>query len=149
MASILSYYLNDYWEEIADSRSNDLPLIRGGLWKILAIMSTYLLLTRSILPKYMESREPFQLKKLILTYNAFMVLANAYIFFRVSLYLDYGRIFLDFKYPSRDDTSQQTLRYLRFSSVKITLCLSFSKRIYYFLFSKQTILQFLFNLKLF
>lgn len=116
MANLFSYYLNDYWEEIADLRSNDLPLIRGGLWRILAIMSTYLLITRRVLPQFMKSRNAFELKKLILTYNAFMVLANAYIFFRVSLYLDSGRIFLDFKFPSRDDTSQQTKRYFLFNS---------------------------------
>jgi hypothetical protein len=118
MANIFWYFLNDYWEEIADSRTNDLPLIAGGLWRILAIMSTYLLITRSLLPKYMKTRKALELKKLILTYNAFMVLVNAYIFFRVSLYLDYGRIFLNFKYPSRDDNSQQTQRYYLLSFCK-------------------------------
>lgn len=52
----LVYLMDDYWQEVGDPRVNDWPLIRGGIWRILAIMIFYVVFTRFILPCYMKNR---------------------------------------------------------------------------------------------
>jgi len=106
------YYLNDYWDEIADPRVDHFPLVGGGIWKILLIMSTYLVITRVLLPRYMRNRKAYVLRNTMLFYNTTMVFANAFAFYWAVIAIDYGRIFLDFRYPSREDRSSQTLWYL-------------------------------------
>jgi hypothetical protein len=48
--------MDKYWDDIGDPRVNDWMLINGGIWKILAIMTTYLVLTRICLPQFMKNR---------------------------------------------------------------------------------------------
>ena len=62
------FYLNDYWDLIADPRTNNFPLVSGGIWKILLIMSSYLVLTRVILPMYMRNRKPYELRNTMMVY---------------------------------------------------------------------------------
>lgn len=112
----LWYYLADdgYWDLIADPRVSHFPLINGGIWKILLIMSSYLTITRVLLPKYMQQRNAFELRSAMLCYNLIMVTCNAVVFYWVVVALDYGRIFLDFRYPSCHDKSPSTLWFLNF-----------------------------------
>jgi hypothetical protein len=55
----LWYYLDQYWDDIADPRVNHWLFINGGIWKILAYMASYLMITRIILPNYMKNRYLF------------------------------------------------------------------------------------------
>ncbi len=57
-------------------------------------------------------RKPFELKKTLLYYNTSMVFANAFGFYWSVISIKYGKIFLDFSYPSISDRSQETLWYL-------------------------------------
>lgn len=48
------------------------------------VLAAYLILVMKILPSYMKNREPFQLKNLMLAYNAFQVAFSIYVVFIVS-----------------------------------------------------------------
>ncbi|KAF9802520.1 hypothetical protein SFRURICE_013707 [Spodoptera frugiperda] len=50
------------------------------------VLAAYLILVMKILPSYMKNREPFQLKNLMLAYNAFQVAFSIYVVF---IYLRY------------------------------------------------------------
>ncbi len=56
MAAKIIYYLDQYWDDIGDPRVNHWPIIHGGIWRILAVMTGFLLMTRKILPAYMKNR---------------------------------------------------------------------------------------------
>jgi elongation of very long chain fatty acids protein 4 len=66
-----------------DPRTKDW-YISNSLGQTLGILSTYLLVVW-LGPKVMRSMKPFELKKVIITYNALMVAFNAYVFYLVSL----------------------------------------------------------------
>lgn len=108
----LWYYLDQYWADIGDPRVNDWFIIRGGGLRILFIMSMYVIFTRIILFYYMKERKEFELRHIMMAYNIFMVCWNGYLLYHIIISLDYGRIFLNFQYPSRDDRSPQTLQNL-------------------------------------
>ncbi|CAG2168632.1 unnamed protein product [Oppiella nova] len=108
----LWYYLDDYWDEIADPRVNHWYMLNGGIWKILLVMTVYLIITRVILPRHMKNRPPYVMKNLILFYNTVMVVCNAVGAYWAVIAIDYGRIFLDFTYPSREDTSEWTMFFM-------------------------------------
>ncbi|KAH9642886.1 hypothetical protein HF086_005168 [Spodoptera exigua] len=47
------------------------------------VLAAYLILVMKVLPSYMKNREPFQLKNLMLAYNAFQVAFSVYVVFIV------------------------------------------------------------------
>lgn len=49
------------------------------------IMAGYLYMVLSIGPRFMQNRAPFQIKKILIVYNAFQILANVFVWFYVSL----------------------------------------------------------------
>src|SRR5690606_10976168 len=51
-------------------------------------------------------------KNVILVYNTLMVICNAIFFVKLLQHIDYGRRFLDFRYPDRNDTSEKTMNEL-------------------------------------
>ncbi|CAG2174849.1 unnamed protein product, partial [Oppiella nova] len=63
-------------------------------------------------PKLMANRKPFSLRWLMFAYNVLMAGTNAFFFLLSIKWLDNGRRLLEFQFPSRDDTSPQTLRYI-------------------------------------
>ncbi|CAG2164599.1 unnamed protein product, partial [Oppiella nova] len=105
----IDYYSHQYWIDAADPRTKHFPLVEGGIWKILLIMSCYLLLIKKILPEFMRNRKPYVLRGPILAFNSLMVAINAYFFFLIVQNLEYGRRFLNFQYPDRHDFSAKTL----------------------------------------
>lgn len=109
----IHYYLTQYWDDIADPRTANLPLIKGGIWKILAIMLTYITISRIILPRVMRHRKAFDLRHPMLVYNVIMVIANGLLFIEAVKSCEYGSVFLDFKYPSQNDRTPHTLRLLQ------------------------------------
>lgn len=106
------YYLDEYWHQIADKRVDDWTFISGGIWKVLAIMSAYLIITRVVLTWIMKNRPPLELRNVLLLYNILMVVINAVLFFCVLPTLNYGMIFLDFSFPSLEDRSPQAMSVL-------------------------------------
>ncbi|KAH8367423.1 elongation of very long chain fatty acids protein F [Drosophila serrata] len=56
-----------------------LPLL-GSHWPILTIIGTYLLLVKVIGPKFMENREPFDLRAVIKVYNKMQIVYNLLMF---------------------------------------------------------------------
>jgi hypothetical protein len=101
----LNYIVHDYWEEIGDPRTKNFFLMDSGPWKIIAIMSFYILFVTKIGPQLMKGRKPFQLREAMLAYNVIVVLINAYFFFYAFYLLNFGVELLNFKFPDRNDFS--------------------------------------------
>jgi len=101
----ITYYWYQYWRDVGDHRTAHLPLIRDGPWVMITIITSYLIFVRKIGPFIMKSREPFELRGLMLIYNSFMVLANAYFFIQSLKWLKYGNALLDFRFPSKEEYS--------------------------------------------
>ncbi|CAG2173276.1 unnamed protein product [Oppiella nova] len=72
-------------------------------------MASYVLFVKWIGPNLMKNREPMDLRLVMFVYNTAMVIINTYFFVMVVLHCDYGKRFIDFKYPDRKDTSPRAL----------------------------------------
>lgn len=86
------FYITDgFWREIGDQRvHSNYPLMSGGPLPIIMIVSTYLYFVRVLGPTWMKSREPYDLKWTIRSYNILMSLVNLYSFYRVSILTKFG-----------------------------------------------------------
>lgn len=60
----------------------------------------------------MQDRKPYSLKNTIRVFNTLMVIINLGAFFKLFQHIDYGRRFLDFSYPDRNDTRPETMNEL-------------------------------------
>jgi hypothetical protein len=78
---------------------------------VLTFMTLWLLFVTKIGPKLMANRKPFSLQWLMVAYNILMA-ANAYYFVMCLKLIDFNQLVTDFQFPSREDTSPQTLRYI-------------------------------------
>jgi elongation of very long chain fatty acids protein 7 len=112
VSSNIVFYLTDYWDIIADPRTRDMPFVSGGIWRLLLIMSSYLIITRTLLPNYMRDRKPYDLRSVMFAYNTIMVLTNAYLFVEAIASCEFGKILLDFQYPDQNDRSPFAMRFL-------------------------------------
>lgn len=72
----MSYFSNEFWDLGADARAKSLPLIPGGPWKVLSIVTFYLIFVKIIGPKLMENREAFKMKKFMIYYSLLLSLGN-------------------------------------------------------------------------
>ena len=106
----LEYYFHRYWVEEGDPRTRDYWLATGGPQRFLTIMILWLVFVKKIGPQMMANRKPFDLRRVMFVYNIFMVILNAYFFVLSIRWLDYGRRIFEFQFPSREDTSEATLR---------------------------------------
>lgn len=87
----LFYITDGFWREIGDQRvHSNYPLMSGGPLPIIIIVSTYLYFVRVLGPTWMKSREPYDLKWTIRSYNILMSLVNLYSFYRVSILTKFG-----------------------------------------------------------
>lgn len=107
------YCFHEYWLEAADPRTKNFPLIEAGPEKVLSIVGVYLIFVKFIGPWLMRNRKPFSLREPMLFYNIFMVITNTFIFYYILSRIDYGRRFLNFKFPDPNDMSPETLREIR------------------------------------
>ncbi len=108
-SSKINYVLHQYWIDCQDPRTKEWFLVDISPFTFAFIMASYILLAKSIGPKLMKNREPMQLRGLMLTYNVVMILINAFFFVQVVINCEYGKRFLDFKYPDRSDTSAKAI----------------------------------------
>ncbi|XP_076164055.1 very long chain fatty acid elongase 1 [Ptiloglossa arizonensis] len=67
-----------YWNQKADSRTNNLPLI-GSPVLIPFCLFSYLYVVLKWGPEYMKNRKPYKLKTFVVCYNMFQIVINAYI----------------------------------------------------------------------
>ncbi|XP_075156598.1 very long chain fatty acid elongase 7-like [Haematobia irritans] len=67
------------YAENADTRVKDWPLVYSPLPAV-SLVALYLLFVLHYGPKWMEKRQPFQLKMIMRVYNAVQVLANLFLF---------------------------------------------------------------------
>ncbi|XP_054166064.1 elongation of very long chain fatty acids protein 7-like [Oppia nitens] len=76
---------------------------------MITILISYLLFVKKIGPQLMKNRPAFVLREPMLVYNLFMVVFNMYFFYEIVGRCDYGQRFLNFKFPDRNDYSDNTL----------------------------------------
>ena len=107
-ASNVNYYIYQYWIDNQDPRTRHLPLIDIGPLFIIVLLTFYYVLVKLIIPRYMEDREPFVLRKTILFYNAVMAMGNLWAFILCFIYVDF-REFFNFVYPT-DKTLTPNIR---------------------------------------
>ena len=104
------YYLTDFWNENADPRTKDLPLLKGGPIPVLSIMASYLLFVKIIGPRIMMNRNPLDLRVLMLLFNAFMLAVNGAGFVFGLLASDFGkRLWSCKKINPQDEDFKETL----------------------------------------
>ncbi|CAG2174997.1 unnamed protein product, partial [Oppiella nova] len=108
----VDYYLYDYWADVSDPRTGHYLLTRGGPLPVLTFMTLWLLFVTKLGPKLMSTREPLNIRWLMFGYNILMAGTNAYFFVMCLKFLDFTRLLTEFEFPSREDTSPQTLRYI-------------------------------------
>nr|CAH7714492.1 unnamed protein product [Callosobruchus chinensis] len=87
MALVLKrLYQGYFWifTEKADPRPGDigLPLMSSPLYP-LAIIFCYFYFIYNLGPKLMENRKPYDLKKVLIAYNAIQIVSNLYIFYEI------------------------------------------------------------------
>lgn len=110
----ISYYLRDFWTEIGDPRSGELPFM-GSFTLPLTIFGAYLLFALYLGPKLMERRRPFSLKAIIIPYNLTMSLLNLVFFVKVLHISGYGRRLLEVDWKERDDWSEEAMSNLKWA----------------------------------
>ncbi|CAG2114260.1 unnamed protein product [Medioppia subpectinata] len=85
-----NFYYYDMWQLYDDPRSASWPFFRGGPWSTLAIIASYLYFVKVFGPELMKGRNAFDLKKIILIYNVFMVMISVWMFTEACLLLNWG-----------------------------------------------------------
>lgn len=90
MPGSMQYVLYDFWEMYRNPDLNKYALFNGGPWLVTLFIASYLYFVLRAGPKWMESREAFDLKPLIRVYNFGMVIFNAYLFYHASPFLNFG-----------------------------------------------------------
>lgn len=69
---------------ITDSRVNDWPMMQSPL-PTLAMCIFYAYFSKSLAPRLMQNRKPFDLRKTLVFYNLFQTLFSTWIFYEVSV----------------------------------------------------------------
>uniref|UniRef100_A0A2K5PU60 Elongation of very long chain fatty acids protein n=1 Tax=Cebus imitator TaxID=2715852 RepID=A0A2K5PU60_CEBIM len=74
--------LYDNWIKDADPRVEDWLLMSSPLPQTI-LLGLYVYFVTSLGPKLMENRKPFELKKVMITYNFFIVLFSVYMCYEI------------------------------------------------------------------
>lgn len=69
---------------VSDPRVQTWPLMSSPLSPLI-ILTIYFTVIYKILPKYMENRKPFDLRKFLIVYNAFQIISCCVIIYGVSI----------------------------------------------------------------
>ena len=109
MTDIWNYVFYQYWENEGCPHVKHLPMLGGGPIPVIIIMSSYLLFVTRLGPWFMSRRPAYELRTPMLVYNILMVVFNAYFFFKFISFSEYGRVYLNFEFPSRYDDSPKAL----------------------------------------
>ncbi|XP_055371198.1 elongation of very long chain fatty acids protein 7-like [Condylostylus longicornis] len=71
--NIYNFYQN--LENYADPRAKDFPLL-GSVWPTIGLLAVYMYFVQNVGPKWMKNRKAFELKTVILVYDAIQVILN-------------------------------------------------------------------------
>lgn len=69
--------------DLRDPRADHWPLM-SSVWPTVALCCSYYLIVRILGPAYMKNREPFDLRNIMLVYNLFQTLFNAWLVYKVA-----------------------------------------------------------------
>ncbi|XP_053211899.1 elongation of very long chain fatty acids protein 7-like [Panonychus citri] len=86
----LNYYVHDFWDHQGDPRIADYPFFNSGPWLTLTLVGLYLLIVKYFGPMWMRDRKPYDLRRVLIGYNAAMVVLSGYIYYRGSIILSFG-----------------------------------------------------------
>lgn len=108
LMNLAHYYIYDWWNEYGDPRVVKYPLMDGGPFTTVFLVCLYLYIVKIAGPSFMKNRKPFDLRKLILAFNIFLVLLNCYGFINGFLLTNYGLeswkcVKIDKKSQNQDD----------------------------------------------
>lgn len=70
---------------ISDERSKDFFLV-GSPFILVCILTSYVYFVTKLGPQLMKNRAAFNLKTVMIIYNAFQIVINAFIFIEVTIY---------------------------------------------------------------
>ncbi|KAK2580403.1 hypothetical protein KPH14_006154 [Odynerus spinipes] len=71
-------------EDLSDPRTKDWFLV-GSPWVVLGIIAFYLRFVYVLGPKFMERRQPYNLKKVLVIYNIMQIVINVYLLYEAIL----------------------------------------------------------------
>lgn len=99
------------------------PLMSGGPIPIILIVSAYLYFVRVLGPRWMKSRDPYDLKWTIRSYNILMSLVNLYAFYRVAVLTKFGLNYFGCKKvgQTKEDNELVNLAFLYFATKLVEL----------------------------
>ncbi|XP_054155280.1 elongation of very long chain fatty acids protein AAEL008004-like [Oppia nitens] len=106
--SAVNYCIYDYLFDMQDPRTKHLPLIDYGLGIPILFLTSYFMLVKVFIPQYMEKRKPFNLRWILLIYNAGMSFGNLFAFITCLEYMDYGRVIFDVDYPTDKSSNEES-----------------------------------------
>lgn len=121
----LMYLADGFWREIGDQRvHSNYPLMSGGPIPIILIVSAYVYFVRNLGPRFMKSREPYDILWTIRFYNIAMTLINCYTFCRVAVLTKFGLNYFGCKQvgtKSREDNELVFIAFLYFATKIVEL----------------------------
>lgn len=110
----VNYYFSDIWLSSGDERTNKLPLIGAGPWKLIFATLIYLYLIKWLLPRLMQPFKPLELNWPIRLYNMFMVMSNMWAFFHGARILKFGLKCFGCETINHRDYSPQAIELLHY-----------------------------------
>ena len=84
--TLLANWYDDLWE-LRDKRMDGLPLMGSPLYTV-TICALYVYVVKVAGPWYMKDRQPMNINKFMVGYNAFQVILSGYVFVQVLELLD-------------------------------------------------------------
>ena len=94
LGNTIDYWLNTFWYEYGDKRTEEYPLMTT--FRIpLAITLSYYFIVLYAGPRMMKHRKPFSLKPILIVYNLLLSLVNFYFLVKLLICSNYGRYLFD------------------------------------------------------
>ena len=112
--SKLNYYFSDIWLISGDERTNKLPFIGAGPWKLIYATLVYLYLIKWLLPRLMRPFKPLELNWPIRLYNLSMVVSNLWAFYQGARILNFGTKCFGCETINHKDYSEQAVELLHY-----------------------------------
>ena len=103
------HLLERYWDGACDPRTVHFWLMSHGPWKLLLFTIAYIAIV-FFGTHAMRNRKPFELRGPMLIYNIALVLINGYFLYESLVWIRFGSRLLDFRFPSPNDRTKETMR---------------------------------------
>lgn len=136
--STIDYYMEYYWHKYGDPRVEPFPLMKS-LQPTITILALWSLFVLYVGPRFMSKRSPFSLRPILIVYNLTMSLANAYFFYLVMYYYNYGLDSFMIKFPTFERIDLNTMSSIRMSHLYLlTKFIDLLDTIFFVLRKKQS-----------